>query len=381
MGGKGWCGLQDQTYLVGLDALGTFRKVNTKVRSDGLIGLCSDATVVVESTFGYDTQPDSFFNIINTGAAGSTLQIIIAGTSVDPSSPDRDIPQYSKTFTVVAGEAGDETKLRDRIIQELNADTTFKNTCYFKAQKATDRGVVYIYSTKFSMSGEFYERPLAGNFSVITTGTAVVQVGFDNLISRSKPITISRDVDSPHRAGLFGITGNVNVVQKALSDLFVKEALYNGSADMRVVGSLVTPRLFRIEAAPLKDVYIDTLIWHGAANGIKFGQFMGKNVLLTNGCQLTIKSDDIITTLPIIKSTEDFKNDFAALSGDGANFRVDIQSGRDEMLAILKFVNPFIIKAAGTFTPDDYIQVSIKDDLTSGLLNLSFKAKGFQKEP
>jgi len=384
-------GTQSSTYydkrmavdsiVSGVDNLGSFRRVNTKVRSDGLVAMATDATVVVESTFGFDQQPDSYFQIINTGAAGNTWTITIAGTSVDPTTPDRDLPTYSKIFTVVAGEVGDELKLRDRIIQELNSNTTFKNVCFLRAQKATDRGIVHIQSIKFSVSGEFYERPAAGSFAVAVTGTAVVLVGFDNFISRSKPVTISRDIDSPHRLGLFGVTGSVSITFKQLSDLFIKEALYNGSPFMNVSASLVAPKNFRIEAQPLTDIYVDTLIFHGAANGIKFGQFLAKSSPLVNGMLLSIKSDDIVTVFPTIYATEDFKNDFAALSGDGANFRLDIQAGRDEFLGILKFPNPFIMRAAGTFTIDDYIQVSIRDDLTAGLINLSFKCKGFEKEP
>ena len=67
MGGKGFTGISDKNYLVGSDPLGTIRQVNTKVRSDGLTALVSDSTVVVESTFGFDQQPDSFFRIIKTG--------------------------------------------------------------------------------------------------------------------------------------------------------------------------------------------------------------------------------------------------------------------------------------------------------------------------
>jgi hypothetical protein len=383
MAGKGWCGLQDQTFITGYDVLGAQRKANLVVRPDGLIALAMDGQVEVRSTFGYDQQPDSYFQIINTGAAGNTWTVYIAGTNSDPTSPDRDLPAYSKTFTVVAGEVGSEITLRDRIIQELNADPVFKSTCFLKAQKATDRTVVHIQSLKFSVSGEFYERPTAGSFNVTTTGSAVCVIGYDNFISRSKPVTISRDLDSPHRLGLFGVTGSVSITFKELSDLYIQEALYNSSSNMNVNGSLVSPIPFVINPKPLTDIYIDTLIFHGAANGIKFGQFMAKNTVLTNGLLVSIKSDNIVTTLPVIFATEDFKNDFAALSGDGANFRIDIQSGRDEILAILKFPNPFIMRAQNTFGVgnDDYISILVRDDLRSGLFNLSFQAKGFEKEP
>ena len=370
------------TSLVGKDALSQDRKVATKVRSDGLNALATDATVVVESTFGFDQNPDSFFRIINTGGAGTTWTIDIAGTSNDPSTPDRDLPAYQKIFTVQVAEEGDELAFRDRIIQELNADTTFRQTCGFKSQNATDRAVVHIYSENFSASGEFYERPGAGDFDVTiggTPGDGVVVIGFDNVISRSKPVTIARDLDSPHRLGLFGITGSVQVSQKELSDLFVEEALNGGSNDMTVNGS-GTPVDFTIPAQVEKEIFIEDLILDGQDNGIKFGQFLGQNSALTNGVEVTIKSDNIETTFPIIYTTEDIKNKWAALGGDGANFRIDVQAGADEVLGILRFVNPFIIRAQGTFTTDDFIRVRIRDNLTN-ITRFNFRAKGFEKEP
>lgn len=373
---------QAQVEINGIDGLAANRAVQTKVRSDGLTALVTDATVVVESTFGFDQQPDTFFRIIETGGAGTTWTIDIAGTANDPTTPDRDVPAYQKVFTVQAGEVGDEIALRDRIIQELNADSTFRNTVYFKAQRATDRAIVHIYSEKFSASGEFFERPNAGDFTVTiggTPGDGVVVVGFDNIISRSKPVTISRDLDSPHRLGLFGITGSVNVTAKELSDLFIEEAKNGGSADMTVNGS-GTPVEFSIPAQVGKEIFIEELIFDGQGNGIKFGKFLNQNSPLTNGVQVEIKSDDVITTFPIITTTEDFKNKWAALSGNGANFRIDVQAGADEMLAILSFNNPFLVRAQGTFTIDDYIKVTINDNLTN-VSRFSFRAKGFEKEP
>lgn len=370
----------------GIDGLAANRSVQTKVRSDGLTALVTDATVVVESTFGFDQQPDTFFRIIETGGAGTTWTIDIAGTSNDPTVPDRDVPAYQKIFTVVAGEVGDEIKLRNRIIQELNSDSIFRTTVYFKSEKATDRAVVHIYSEKFSASGEFYERPNPNDFQVTiggTPGDGVVIVGFDNVISRAKPVTISRDIDSPHRLGLFGITGSVNVTAKALSDLFIQEAQNTGSSDMLVNASLGSPIDFIIPAQTNKEVFVEDLIFDGQGSGIKFGQFLSKSGAggIVNGIEITIKSDDVETTFPLLHATEDFKNKWAALSGDGANFKLDIQSGKDEFLAILDFENPFLIRSAGTFPIDDFIRVRIQDNISSGISRLNFRAKGFEKEP
>jgi hypothetical protein len=361
--------------------LGALRKVNTVVRPDSNTALCMDGQVEVRSTFGYDQFPDSYFTIVNTGLSGDTWTIYIAGTSVDPSLPDRDIPAYSKIFTVEASEVGDEISFRNRIVTELNADATFKSTCYLKAVKCTDRATIQIHSTKFSASNEFYERPTAGSFTVTITGTAQVIVGFDNLISRSKPVTISKDIDSPHRLGTFGVSGTVSITYKELADLFVQEAQYLGSPNMLVNGS-ITPIVFTIPASQTSDIYIEDLIYDGQGNGVRFGNFLASSALI-NGVLLTIKSDNVITSFPLIYRNEDFKNKFAALSGDGSNFRIDVQAGSDEILAILRFNNPFVMRAQNTFGTgnDDYIKITIQDNLTAKGSRFNFRAKGFEKEP
>jgi hypothetical protein len=374
-----------EAVLGGLDALAAFRRVNTKVRSDGLNALATDATVVVESTFGFDQQPDSFFRIINTGGAGTTWTLDIAGTNNDPSTPDRDVPAYQKIFTVQVAEEGDEIEFRDRIISELNQDPVFKDTVFFKAQRATDRAIVHIYSTAFSASGEFYERPSAGDFAVTiggVPGDGVVVVGFDNVVSRSKPVTITRDFDSPHRLGLFGITGDVNVTSKALSDLFIERASLDGLGvdfDMDVNGS-VTEQIFRINAKIDSAVFIQEIRFYGQGNGIKFGNFLNLNGTLTNGVLVEIKSENTITDLFDIKSTEDFKNEFSYPSA--AAFEVIFASGRDEFLATFVFQNPFLLEESGAHGAgnDDYIEVRIRDNLTQ-VGSMRFLAKGFEKEP
>jgi hypothetical protein len=378
-------GIATNSEIYGRDSLGNFRNIQSIVRPDGITAMPIDGTVTVTSTFGFDQQPDSFFQIINTGAAGNTWTVFIRGTSGDPTSPDRDLPDYTKIFTVQAGEVGYEIALRDRMITELNADSTFRNTVFLKARKATDRAVVHISSDKFSASGEFYERPVAGDFMVTVTGTAQVVLGFDNLISRSKPVTISRDLDSPHRLGLFGVTGAVSITAKELSDLFYAEATHvTYGSNMLQNGSLATPIIFTI-AAGATQKFVEHMWFSAQGNGIKWGQFFSKSGAggLTNGVLVEIKSDNVVTTFPVLKTTEDFKNKWAALSGDGANYRPDFQAGADESLAILRFPNPFLLRESGAFGVgnDDYIKVYIRDNITSGLLRLDFASKGFEKEP
>jgi hypothetical protein len=371
----------DDTYIKGKDAFNNIRNVDTVVQSNGATALVTQANVNIENTFGAVDRPFSFFTILNTGTAGNTLTVSIAATGTDTTTPDDDAPAYSKVFTVVAGEVGNEPTLTKRIITELNSDTTFRTSAFLKASRATDRNVVIIRSDKYSASGEFWERPAAGAFDVVTTGTASVDIGFDNLVSRSIPVVINPDVDSGHRLGRFGISGAVTVSATQLSDLFTAQATNGGSADLRVNGS-VTPVTF-IVAAQATQLFIEEMFFYGQGNGIQFGRFISQSACITNGVDVEIKSDNIITNFPDIKCTEDFKNEWAALSGTGETFRIDVQSGKDEMLAINAFNNPFIIRETGAFGVgnDDYIKVIIRDNLSSNISNFKFRVKGFEKDP
>lgn len=376
---------RQNTVIVGRDQLAQDRKIQSVVRGDGITAMPIDGTVTVQSTFGFDQNPDSWFKIVDTGGAGTTWTVDIAATTGDPSVPDRDIPAYQKIFTVQAGEVGDEIAFRDRIIQELNADSVFKTDSQLKAVKATDRGIVNIRSEAFSLSGEFFERPNAGDFTVTiggAPGNGVTVVGFDNLISRSKPVSISRDFDSPHRLGLFGITGEVRVTAKELSDLFIEPATLDGlgvTTDMSVNGS-VTPVEFIINASPDTDLFIEELRIFGQGNGIQFKNWLAGNQPLSNGLEIEIQSDNIITQLPMLKTTADIKNKFSF--GQGATgFALDIASGRDDVIGVFTFANPFIIRVQGTFTTDDHIKITINDNLSNTQSELEFWAKGFEKEP
>jgi hypothetical protein len=328
----------------------------------------TDSTVTVESTFGVVDRPFSFFTIVRTGAQGDTITLTVAATTSDSTSPDADAPSFSKIFTIQAGEVGNEASLTSRIISELNPD----------------RNVVIIRSDKFSQSGEFWERPLAGDFAVSTTGTAQVIVGFDNLVARSIPVVINPDVDSGHRLGRFGISGSVTVTSTQISDFFTAEAKNAGSADLRVNGSVGTPVVFTIPAQD-KQIFVEHLYFHAQGNGIQFGKFISQNTVLSNGAgvYVEIKSDNVVTTFEEITSTEDFKNKWAAYSGDGANFKVDVQSGRDEMLAIFSRPNPFILRETRAFGVgnDDYIKVFIRSNLSGSIAAFRFRAVGFEKEP
>jgi len=350
--------------------------VETKAGKNRLL---TDAIVTVEEVFGQDPLPDSYFRIDNTGAENDTIKIDVAATTADPSVPDRDVPAYTKTFTTLLAEVGDEIALRDRIVSELNTDSTFTDTCFLKANAVKDRSIVHISSRKLSMDGEFYERNGAGDFATTVTGTASTTDGFDNFVSRGKSTSLARDPDNPHRLGILGISGSVTTIPGAIGKRFDAFFKNGGSSDMLVDGS-VTPVTFRIEADATDDLFFEQIRMFGGGNGIKFGKFLSQNVTLTIGIEVTIKSDNETLVLQLIKSTEDFKNLFSFPSGDA--FRIDVQSGSDQFLAIFEPPVTFPIRKSGTFGAgnDDYVQIKIQDDISSGLSQLEGLGVGFKKE-
>jgi len=343
--------------------------VNSKRR------LLTDAIVTVEEIFGQDPFPDTFFTIVNAGAAGTTIRVQVAATTGDPTTPDRDIAAVDLTYTLVAADVGDEIKLRDNIITYLNAQSSFSAS--LKAQKVKDLAIVHITSKFRSMTGEFYERPGVNGFQVTTTGATSVLVAFDNVKSRGKATSLARDPDSPHRLGILGISGSVTVTPGGISDLFIDKLLNVASPDMLVNGS-VTPVTFTLPTSSLNDKYVQRLRLVANGNGIKFGQFLSQNSSLTTGLLIEIKSDNIVTTLPVIKSTDDLKHLF---SFPPTGFSLHVQAGRDDLTAEFQFENPFVIRRTGTFTTDDYLKVTVRDNLTNNILYLESIAFGFEKEP
>lgn len=353
------------------------RQANIIQRSDGNNAVCTDATVTVEQLFGRDPLPDTFFTILTTGATNDTWTITIAATTNDSTTPDRDLPQYQKVFTVQAGEVGDEIKLAERMVSELNADSTFEDTCYLKAQRVggDTRAIVHISSTEFSMSGEFAERPNAGDFTVAVTGTATVNVGFDNLIARGKATSLARDPNNPHRLGILGISGSVTVTPGGISESF-EEYLENGThgKDMNQDGSS-TPISYTLlaDSTGEEDYYVQNISIHGQDNGIKYlTNFLARSVL-TNGITTTITSDGTTITRQTIKKTEDMKHEWT--KGLVINYSLEFAPGTDDLVATAVFDPPFPLIAGSS----DKIEMVVNDDLTS-ISSLNVFVTGFKRE-
>ena len=174
--------------------------------------------------------------------------------------------------------------------------------------------------------------------------------------------------------------GDVQTTPGGIGDLFLLNAQSGGSPDMRVDGS-VTPVYFTFPAHATYDSNVlEIRLFLGCVN-IKFTQWACKNAPLPVGIEVSIKSDNTVLVMPLITKTEDFKNKFST----AGLFSIDYAAASDQLLAIIRFDNPFIIRKQGYFGAgnDDYIKIKIQDNLTGstgGNLNeFSSLVLGFYK--
>lgn len=334
---------------------------------DGAPSLRTFGVQAIESLRGFDPIADVWFYIgteedsSGAGQIGDEVRIQIAATTDNPT----DFPAIDETYTLVADDVGDEETLATNIASFLNATSPFSDL--WRAQRVSNSGVVYITARK---PGSQFERPNAGDFVVSSTGTTVVTAAFDKIIRRNKITSLARDPADP-RQGILGIQGSVVQTEGDVTTRF--QTVFN---NLLVNGS-VTPVNFRIEADPTEVKFITSINISGRGNGIKFGQFLSKNITLTNGIQVSFKSNDFSAVREPITTTDQFL-DFHAEDPD--NFALFIQSGGDKFSAVLEFGSPLEIRPQGEFSIDDFLQISVRDDLTSGISQLRAIVNGFNRE-
>jgi len=202
-------------------------------------------------------------------------------------------------------------------------------------------------------------------FNSTITGGDEVHKADVNLYSAIKRLEVSTE-------------GNATTIHGGIGDLFLLGAELSGSADLRVDGS-VTPKVFTFSSDATYDQFVFEIRLFLGCNGIKYLQFGCKNIKLPNGITVELKSDDTVLTFPIIYATEDFKNKFSS----AGLFKFDITSGADQILAIFRSEQPFVIRKTGTFGTDDYLKITINDDLTGStggnLQEFSSLILGFKK--
>lgn len=342
------------------------------VLDGGVPKLRSLSDVTVNSLRGFDPIADTWgfigteANSTGVGAAGDTIRTqIAAGDDVSL------FPAVDVSTTVQVGDT--EEILADRHVSELNGDSNF--SLRYSARRINKRAVtVYITAKEAGPQGE---RPNINDYQFTATGTTVVTPAFQNIIRRQKDTSLARDPSDP-TLGVIGISGSVSATAGDVTGRFVEFFLNGGSSSLLVDGS-VTPVDFTVTSDAVDVKFIRSIRFAATGNGIKFGQFLSKSGAggLTNGIEVTIRSNNAEFTFAPIKTTENFLNGFAI--GED-NFNLFIQAGGDQMRATLTFLAPFELQKTGTFATDDFLRVRIRDNITAGISMLDCRAFGFKRE-
>lgn len=334
------------------------------VLEDGIRKLATTKKVNVESLSGVQESATNYF-FIESVATGQTLRLQIVATE--------GAPALDKTFTVLTGES--KLDFTTRVILELNQD--FVNfQPYYRAIDIDDNPAIFILAKTV---GEAGEAPNVNDFQV--TGTVPLVNGvpaFDNLLRRSSVVQASLSTKDP-RLAVFGIEGTVESRDASVEGLLVVQP-FNGvstAVNLNVNGSLANPVVFTFPMDALDDFFINEIKFFGRDNGIQFSNFLGRNGALTNGILVEIKTNNSIVTLPPIKTTDDFDDVFAF---GGSNFDVYFASGDDKFSARF-LASAFPLRRSGTFGAgnDDYIRISVRDNLTS-INYLQAIVEGFRQE-
>ena len=333
---------------------------------DGQKSLRTFGIQAIESLRGFDPQCDVWFyigdelNSTGAGQIGDQVRVLIAAGD-DPI----DYPEVDLTYTLVAGDVGDEEQLSLNIANFLNSSIDFNPL--WRAQRIQGNGCVYITAKK---PGGQFERPNTGDFQVFATGTTTVTAAFDKIIRRNKITGLARDPVDP-RQGQLGIQGSVVQSEGDVTNRF--QIVF---PVLNVNASLVSPSNFTVNADPAEVRFITNVVLSGRDNGIQFGRFLAENSPLTNGILVSFKSNDVIVNREPIKTTGDLLDLHAE---DPDNFVIYFASGADKFTAVLEFSVPLELRPQGEFVTDDYLTISIRDNL-SGILQLRAIVNGFNRE-
>lgn len=340
--------------------------------------LLTSSVVTIEQLFGRDLIPDSYFTITEAGAIGDTIRLQVAAVN-DPTASERDLPAVDYTYTLVAGDVGDEKTLAQNFADGVNSDTDFQNAFLeAEAVTGTQRAVVHITSTEFSGIGEYHERPNVGDFLTTTTGTTSVVDAFDNLVSRGKGTSLARDPDNPHIGGILGISGSVRVSAEDVQEL-LEEFASNGGNTNLAVNPGGTPDEYVINANPAggKVKVIEVFKFYGSDGNIKVGgsNFLGLNSPLTNGLEIQLTKNNATTVFRNVKTTSDF---LARLSSSPEKSILIPSSGVDFIESVFDLVARNVQLKLEPGTTDE-VKIIVQDNLSS-VDELYFVTEGFLEE-
>lgn len=161
-------------------------------------------------------------------------------------------------------------------------------------------------------------------------------------------------------------------VPQPIGNLFFDYATNVASVDMNVNGG-GTPVTFDIAPHPTLDKVIGSMVFEAFDGGIKIDTFLGQNSELSNGIVIEVKSENEVFSFRPIRNTQEFDSLFSF--GSGRSYEVIFASGNDSLVARFGSATPFVLKPVGTYATDDYIRVTINDNL-SNVNKLRFLAVG-----
>lgn len=175
--------------------------------------------------------------------------------------------------------------------------------------------------------------------------------------------------DGVHEAGITS-GGRLAVDVSRDARGVVTEYLKNGSSAEMAVDGDPTPQEFvwnpgsnDVEGAALAFVIEDSTI--------RFGDDFGGIDALTNGVLLTIKASDVTYTLADIQRTRELSQ----LASPGG---FDVYAANPDHLRAELSLEGFLFKASGTYPTDDYVKVTIRDDIDR-LSHMSALFKGRER--
>lgn len=196
-----------------------------------------------------------------------------------------------------------------------------------------------------------------------------------------------KKVDNDENAlctNISGITGQVRITTipaagGGQTDAKLSENGLGVNFDAAVNGTLGSPIDFYFYPFSDYDFVITDIIIAGLDGGIKLNYWLGKNSALSNGCELSIKSDDETTTFDAFKSTMDLSI-FSTIAG----FELLVEASQDLAKAIRQFIPALVIRKQGTFgvsaSDDDYIRWRVQDS-HAGVNEVRIEVRGFKVDP
>jgi hypothetical protein len=167
----------------------------------------------------------------------------------------------------------------------------------------------------------------------------------------------------PVGAGVSGL-----IYEKRLS-------LNNAGVDFSInENGSVTNQIYSIGPDTVYDILVTEVIWQFGGAALRINGFMNLGGTLTNGCVLSLKSDNNTFTYTPITNTYQIAY-YASLGG----FETSFDSSGDVLKCTRIYTPNLIIRKKGYYgaNPDDYIQLAVRDNLTSVSSSFNITIRGF----